>query len=302
MNGKAIRGIAEETDRSDVRMPWYVIQTYTGNEEKLVEMIRRIVPGQYYGDCFTVYHEQLRHRRQENQIHVLRLFPGYVFISSGEIEQLFSYLKKIPAMSKIMASDDFTFTPLYQREAEFLLDIMDTDHIIRLSYVATDGRDHVTYLSGPLEKCRDQIQSYRFRKRYAAVRLTLDGREKEVKLGIILNNDVRREIAYGKIEAAVRLPEKYSIPLSGDTLSNGALSDDALQSNALANGKTGIASGKKCETGLQTGDKVLVMEGAFEGSVAAVSQVKKDTLKLSVQMFGREMSVEVPAESVKRIG
>ena len=90
--------------------------------------------------------------------------------------------------------------------------------------------------------------------------------------------------------------------MSGDTLSNGALSDDALQSNALANGKTGIASGKKCETGLQTGDKVLVMEGAFEGSVAAVSQVKKDTLKLSVQMFGREMSVEVPAESVKKIG
>ena len=70
-------------------MPWYVIQTYTGNEERLVEMIRRIVPRQHYGECFVIYSEQLRRRQQENQIHVLRLFPGYVFISSDEIEQLF---------------------------------------------------------------------------------------------------------------------------------------------------------------------------------------------------------------------
>ena len=105
-------------------MLWYVIQTYTGNEEKLVEMIRRIVPRQYYGDCFVIYHEQLRHRQQENQIHVLRLFPGYIFISSDDIEQLFRYLKKVPAMSKIMASDSFAFTPLHKGEAEFLLEIM----------------------------------------------------------------------------------------------------------------------------------------------------------------------------------
>ncbi len=272
-------------------MPWFAIQTYTGDEEKLVEMIRRIVPGQYYGECFVIYHEQLRRRQQENQIHVLRLFPGYIFISSNDIEQLFRCLKRVPVMSRIMASDDFAFTPLHRGEAEFLLDIMDKDHIVRLSYVATDGRDHVTYLSGPLERCREQILSYRFRKRYAAVRLTLDGQEKEVKLGIILNNDVRRELAYGKVEAEVELSEKYSIPLSDGTLSGSAISD----------GKTGIAAGKENKNELQIGDKVLVMEGAFEGSVALVSYVKKDTLRISVHMFGQEIQAEVSADSVKKI-
>lgn len=70
-------------------MPWYVIQTFTGKEEKLVEMVRRIVPGDLFQDCFVVYHEQLRSRKQENQIHVERVFPGYAFIISDEPENLF---------------------------------------------------------------------------------------------------------------------------------------------------------------------------------------------------------------------
>ena len=305
---KLIDNIAEVADRREVKMPWYVIQTYTGNEEKLVEMIRRIVPQKYYGECFAIYAEQLWHRQQENQIHVLRLFPGYIFISSDDIEQLFRCLKKVPAMSKIMASDDFSFTPLHKGEAEFLLNIMDKDHIVRLSYVATDGGDHVTYLSGPLERCRNQIRSYRFRKRYAAVRLTLDGQEKEVKLGIILNDDIRRELAYGKVEAAVEVTEKYRIWRDGlpekddieaaDRVPTG-IGDwgSAMQKEAVLHEE----DGQKKMPQFTAGDQVLVMEGAFEGSVASVCQVRKSTLWISVQMFGREIQAEVPKESVKKI-
>ena len=278
-------------------MSWYVIQTYTGNEEKLVEMVQRIVSKEYYGECFVIYAEQFRRRQQENQIHVLRLFPGYVFISSGDIEQLFRCLKKVPAMTKIISTDDFAFTPLCDGEAEFLLDIMDEDHIVRLSYVATDGRDHVGYLSGPLERCREQILSYRFRKRYAAVRLTLDGQEKEVKLGIILNDDIRRELTYGKVEAAAEVPERYTLTIltknyeqSVEGTGTEAPDEDAVRK-----------IGRKDRPRYFPGDYVLVMEGAFEGNVVVVSQVRKDMLRISVQMFGRVIQAEVPTESVKRI-
>ena len=301
-------------------MSWYVIQTYTGREEQLVEMIRRIVPRGYYGECFVIYSEQLRHRQQENQIHVLRLFPGYVFISSNNIEQLFRWLKRVPAMSKIMTADDFAFTPLGDGEAEFLLGIMDADHVVRLSYVATDGRDHVTYLSGPLEQCREQIQSYRFRKRYAIVRLMLEGCEKDVKLGIILNDDIRRELAYGKVEALIGRPEKYMIPIveenpqtirkAGRENGPGDVSDNLPREKAGRADKKGRetlgedaekAGSRKYRPQFVPGDRVLVMEGAFEGSVAVVSQAKKDILKITVQMFGREISVEVSADSVNKI-
>ncbi len=289
-------------------MSWYVIQTYTGNEERLVEMIRRIVPERYYDECFVIYSEQLRRRQQENQIHVLRLFPGYVFISSRDIGRLFRYLKKVPAMTKILATDDYTFTPLCDGEAEFLMNIMDADHIVRLSYVATDGADHVTYLSGPLERCKGQIRSYHFRKRYAAVRLALEGQEKEVKLGIILNDDIRRELTYGKVEAAVENLEKYTIPVltKKQNLGMKGFEETDGKVDERSDSETPhLGSGEKSQSTdikqFTPGNQILVMEGAFEGSVAVVSQIRKDMMKIFVQMFGREIQVEVSVGSVKKI-
>lgn len=254
-------------------MLWYVIQTYTGKEEQLVKMIRRQVPGECYGECFVAYYEQLRDRRQENQIHILRLFPGYIFISCDDAGLLFQQLKRIPAMSKIMTAGAFAFTPLHEGEAEFLLQVMDAEHIVRLTYVATDGRDHVSYLSGPLQYCVSGIQSYRFRDRYANVRLRIAGEEKIVRMGIILNDDVRRELAYGKVEALTGAPEKYTIP---------AQTEPAVS--------------------FEPGDQVAVIDGAFEGNVAVVSQEKKNNkLWINVRLFDREIQVEVEAGSVRKL-
>lgn len=253
-------------------MLWYVIQTYSGREEKLVEMIRRIIPEEYYGDCFVVYYEQLRDRKQKNQIHILRLFPGYIFISSDDVERIFQYLKIIPAMSKIMAAGAFVFTPLYEGEAEFLMGIMDDDHIVRLTYVATDGKNHVSLLSGPLEKCRTLVKEYRFRDRYAMVRLRIIGQEKIVRMGIILNDDVRRETTYGKVEARISTPEKYTISASG-----------------------------KPSISLKKGDKVAVIEGGFKGSIAVVNQVKNGEVQIAVFMFGRDIFMDVPMESIAKL-
>ena len=253
-------------------MLWYAIQTYTGKEEKLAEMIRRVVPAECMGECFVPYFEQLHCWHQQNQIRVLRLFPGYLFLSSDDIGDLFQWLKKVPAMSKIVAAGAFEFTPMYDGEAEFLLQMMDSDHIVRLTYVATDGKNHVSYLSGPLEKCRDQIRDYQFRKRYAQVQLRIAGQEKAARGGIILNDDVRRETAYGKVEAPVRTPERYEAPVW-----------------------------RRPAAGLEEGDQVAVVEGAFEGNVAVVSRVKSSGVQISVHMFGRDILAEVPAGSVRKL-
>ena len=253
-------------------MLWYAIQTYTGKEEQLTEMIRRVVPETFFGECFVPYFERLRCWRQQNQIHILRLFPGYIFISTDDIEGVFQYLKKVPAMSKIMTTGAFEFTPLYDDETEFLKGILDADHIVRLTYAATDGKGRVTYLSGPLEKCCGRIHAYKFRDRYAQVRLTISGQEKTVRMGIILNDDVRREMVYGKVEALVKTPEKYAIPVS-----------------------------KKTADGLEPGDQVAVIEGVFEGNAAVISQIKRDEVRISVNMFGRDILVDVPAASVRKL-
>lgn len=253
-------------------MLWYAIQTYTGKEEKLAEMIRLLVPEECIGECFVPYFEQLHCWHQQNQVRVLRLFPGYLFLSTDDIGSLFQYLKRVPAMSKVLTAGAFEFTPMDDGEAQFLLQMMDANRIVRLTYVATDGRNRVSYLSGPLEKCREHILDYQFRRRFAQVRLQIAGQEKTARVGIILNDDVRRETAYGKVEAPVRTPKEYEAPAP-----------------------------EKPSAGLAPGDKVAVIDGAFEGNVAVISQVKSSDVRISTHMFGRDILVEVPAVSVRKL-
>ena len=252
-------------------MLWYAIQTYTGKEEKVTEMFRRVVPERYYGECFVPYFERLRCWRQQNQIHILRLFPGYIFISTDDIEGVFQYLKKVPAMSRILTAGAFEFTPMYDSEAEFLKTILDADHIVHLTYASTDGKGHVTYMAGPLEKCRDRIEAYKFRDRYAQVRLTIAGQEKTARMGIILNDDVRREMAYGKVEARNLILEEY----------------------APFNGKPTVT--------LQVGDRVAVVNGVFEGNIAVIREAGTGTVLITVRMFEREIPVEVSAKDVRKL-
>ncbi len=253
-------------------MSWYVIQTYTGKEEKLVQMVRKVIPRGLYGDCFVVYHEQLRHRKQENQIHIERLFPGYVFITTDEPEELFLFLKKVPAMSKIISDGYYYFLTVYPEEAEMLSRLLDADHVVRLSYVATDGRDHVSYISGPLECCGRNIAGYQFRKRYASVRLTLAGESKDVRLGIVLSDDVSRELKYGKVEAPIQSPERYE-----------------------AADRTGM---KPAE--LKPGDAVTVISGTFEGMPAVICRTAKCDVEIGVHFFGRDMTMKVPVDMVRK--
>ena len=360
---------------------WYIMQTYTGREEKLVKMIHRVVPRQFYGDCFVIYHEQLWRRQQENQVHIRRVFPGYVFITSENPDGLFLCLKHVPAMSKLLADGklaegEFTFLPLDQREAVVLGSLLDEDHIIRLSYVATDGKDHVLYISGPLEtyasgkwktrfsdclgasdsadlemrssksrKVFDSVHkkisdpessiemmdechsgsigesfsartassivnhavSYRFRKRYAAIKISLSGEEKEIHLGIILNDDIRRELSYGKVEAPVETSERYHVA--------GTVSGNDSGMLGMLSGKTvDLVNGDGCRQNLLNvqskqlshltpGDAVIVSEGPLVGLPAIVCKVEmeKHQVKIKVNLFGQALEMKVPSDSLRKI-
>ena len=169
-------------------MQWYVLQTRTGEEEKLVEMVRRVVPHPLYGECFVIYHEQVWRRQQKNFVQVRRAFP---------------------AMVKMMARDDDFFLSVEAEEAAFLKQMMNEQHVIGLSYLETDGKGRILRAAGPIKSCISQIVRLKFGKRYALVRLRLLGREKEIFFGIVLKEDLKEELWYGKVEAPIRVPEKY---------------------------------------------------------------------------------------------
>lgn len=274
-------------------MRWYVLQTTVGEEENLVEMIQRMVPENRYGECFVVYHEQLWRRKQKNFVHVKRAFPGYVFITSNEPEALFFCLKKLPAMAKLMADEESFFLSLDPEEAAFLEQITDEHHVIRLSYLETDGKGTIGQVSEPLKTCVSQIVRCKFGKRYVIVRMKLLGREKDMLLGIVLNEDIRQEVQYGKVEAPIHVPKTYQMVQT-------VREEKAAAKKISRQENPEHLSGRNEERGICAGDRIEVIEGAFKGMSAMVYQVKDKTVKLGIRLFGRTMEVELPLEMVRK--
>ena len=201
-------------------------------------------------------------------MHVERLFPGYVFIISENPDEIFLQLKKIPAMSKMIADGEFTFLPIEQEEETFLDNMLRADHIVRLSYVAMDGKGRVYRILGPLEEYASQVVRYQFKKRYVIIRLRLLGEEKTVALGIILNEDIQREILYGKVETPFKMPEYYQLPQGSE------------------------------ERPFAVGDHVKVTSGPLENMPGVIWKIKKSTVEIGVRLFGQDMPMEVPVGSV----
>ena len=265
-------------------MLWYVMQTRTGEEEKLAGLVRKMVPGDLYGECFVVYQEQLWKRKQKNVVHIRRAFPGYVFITSREPEALFFCLKQVPAMSKMIADDECFFLSVEKKESKFLRQIMDENHVIGLSYLSTDGNGKIRQVSGPLESCVPQLVRCRFGKRHVLVRLSLLGKEKTVLLGIILNEDICQELRYGKVEAPVKVPEQYQIKASGK---GEKMAESPVQPEMRE---------------FAPGDLVVVTSGTFEGMSGVVYKVENRMVRIGIRLLGRDMEMEISLDDLRRCG
>ena len=171
-------------------------------------------------------------------------------------------------MSKMIADGEFTFLPIEQEEETFLDNMLRADHIVRLSYVAMDGKGRVYRILGPLEEYASQVVRYQFKKRYVIIRLRLLGEEKTVALGIILNEDIQREILYGKVETPFKMPEYYQLPQGRE------------------------------ERPFAVGDHVKVTSGPLENMPGVIWKIKKSTVEIGVRLFGQDMPMEVPVGSV----
>lgn len=188
---------------------WYVLQTITGREEELVHYIEEIVPKELYTDCFVAYYERVWRKQQESVVHVERLFPGYVFIVSDTPKELYLCLKKVPAMSKMIADGNFDFLSIEEEEEAFFANMLKNQHIVRLSYVELDGKGRILRVCGPLKEYADSIVKAQYKKRYVIIRLKMMGSYKTVALGVILKEDIQQEIRYGKVETPLEMPEFY---------------------------------------------------------------------------------------------
>lgn len=162
---------------------WYVIQVFTGREMEIAQLCRDKVMKEGE-DVFVPLAERKTRIHGELQIIKTRLFPGYIFIETGQIEDFCLRLKRIKAMTRILRTGE-TMTPLQEDEEEYLrqIGLGGEGHVVRYSEGYLEG-DRLVVTSGALKDYEGRVKKILRHKRLVVLEVPLLGRTVEVTLGL----------------------------------------------------------------------------------------------------------------------
>ncbi|MCD8242187.1 MAG: antiterminator LoaP [Lachnospiraceae bacterium] len=160
----------------------YVIQVISGTEEDTMEMLRRQISKELLQKCFVYYYENMRKYAGEWHKQKKLLFPGYVFVITGQVDSLYLELKKVKTLTKILGDKD-CFIPLSEGEVEFLRGFGGEEQLVGMS-VGFIENDKVTITSGPLAGKEGCIRKIDRHKRTAKIQVEMFGQVIDATVGL----------------------------------------------------------------------------------------------------------------------
>lgn len=164
-------------------LPWYVVQVMTGRESRLRELICREAGPEVLIECFIPSFEVQKKIRGTWRVERARLFPGYVFVVTGDIEELKLRLRRVPEFARLLTVGE-SFVALEASERAWLAAFTTADdRVIPMSMGAVEG-DRIVVTQGPLMGREGWIVRVNRRKSLAFIQVEMFGRKIETKIGL----------------------------------------------------------------------------------------------------------------------
>ncbi len=164
---------------------WYAIFVETGWENEVVQSIRRLMG---YKDKEIDYHimvpkRKLKERCQGITNEVVRvLFPGYIFLSTDEIDQMYQWTKNCKHMIRYLRNEN-EFQRIYPEEICQIQYLMGDDGIIEMSDVIVENTQ-ARIIRGPLINYKGFIRRIDRRRGRAKIELSINGNMRLLDVGI----------------------------------------------------------------------------------------------------------------------
>lgn len=161
---------------------WYVIQVRTGTEESIRLQCEAKISPNVLERCFIPCYEERRKVRGDWRTLQRILFPGYVFLITEQVEQLYMELKKVIGLTRLLGTGDEVIA-LTERETDFLRKFGGEEQVVKMSQGIIEG-SRTRILSGPLTGMEGQIRKIDRHKRKAWLEVEMFGREQLVEVGL----------------------------------------------------------------------------------------------------------------------
>ena len=176
---------------------YYVIQVKTGKEQQAIEDILKNKPDDASFDVFSPYRKSLRKYKGETKEVIERCFPGYIFVETNNVRELFRQLYFTPGFQKLLGREEGTenFVPLDKDESR-MIDILysaNNNRITEISNIEVKEGEVIRVLDGPLMGLETQIKKVNLHKRTVLVEFMMCGRLVTAPIGInIITNIINK--------------------------------------------------------------------------------------------------------------
>ncbi|HEU4492541.1 MAG TPA: transcription termination/antitermination protein NusG [Rubrobacteraceae bacterium] len=166
---------------------WYVVNTYSGHENKVrTTMERRIESlglGRYFGEIRIPTESVIEIKNGKKVPTIQRQFPGYILINMDMNENTWQLVRQTPGVTQIVGSGDRP-TPLSRAEVERLLHPGEAAEQREKVKTTVDYQigETVKVIAGPLSDFTGSISDINVDQSRLKVLVSIFGRETPVEL------------------------------------------------------------------------------------------------------------------------
>lgn len=173
-------GGADCLNKGESKM-WYVMQVYTGHEAAVCRKCREEIVREEE-EVFVPLAERMTKIKGEWVLTKNRLFPGYVFVETENIEDFHVRLKQLRVMTKVLTTGEY-MTPLYAEEEAHLQRLLRDGYVAVYSEGIMEG-NRIVVIEGALKGFEGRVKKVLRHKRLAVLEMPLMGRTVEVTVGL----------------------------------------------------------------------------------------------------------------------
>ena len=165
---------------------WYVVQAYSGFEKNvqriLEERIAREEIGDYFGQILVPVEKVVDIRNGRKTISERKSYPGYVLVEMKMTDDSWHLVKSTPRVSGFIGGRANRPTPISQREAEIILQQVQTGIEKPKPKVEFEVGQQVRVNEGPFADFNGVVEEVNYERNKLRVSVQIFGRETPVEL------------------------------------------------------------------------------------------------------------------------
>lgn len=165
---------------------WYVVQAYSGFEKNvqriLEERIAREEMGDYFGQILVPVEKVVDIRNGRKTISERKSYPGYVLVEMEMTDDSWHLVKSTPRVSGFIGGRANRPTPISQREAEIILQQVQTGIEKPKPKVEFEVGQQVRANEGPFADFNGVVEEVNYERNKLRVSVQIFGRETPVEL------------------------------------------------------------------------------------------------------------------------